>query len=69
MPTPPKICFEVFHRKFAYFSFLTFANSISSPSDKTPLDQSAWYGHLGICQLLVSSKADVNSSGQYAHTP
>jgi hypothetical protein len=49
----------MFYPKFVLFSFPTFRNSISSPSGDTPLMCSAFYGHLEICKLLVSSKADL----------
>ena len=69
----PLTCFlisSIVYRKFVYFSFLTFANSISSPSGWTALNFSAANGHLEVCELLVSSKCDVNSSDrEYAHTP
>jgi hypothetical protein len=55
----PLTFFEIVYRKFVCFSFLTFANSISSPSGITPLIFSAAYGHLEVCRLLVSSKADL----------
>ena len=61
---------NIVYRKFVYFSFLTFANSIFSPSGDTALIYSAMNGHVEVCKLLVSSKADVNSSDkEYAHTP
>ncbi len=60
----------MFYQKFVLFSFPTFRNSISSPSGNTALMDSACYGRLEVCELLVSSKCDVNSSDQlYAHTP
>ena len=67
----PLTFFEIFYRKFVCFSFLTFANSISSPSGVTPLIRSACHAHLEICRLLISSKSDVNAStNRYAtHTP
>ena len=55
----PLTFFEIVYLKFVCFSFLTFANSISSPSGATPLIRSAYYGHLEICRLLISSKADL----------
>ena len=55
----PLTFFEIVYRKFVCFSFLTFANSISSPSGSTPLILSAYWGYLEICKLLVSSKADL----------
>jgi ankyrin repeat protein len=56
--------------KFVCFSFFIFANSIASPSGDTPLILSARVGDLEVCQLLISSKADVNARGkEYAtHT-
>ncbi len=60
----------MFYHKIVLFSFPTFRNSISSPRGTTALINSADKGHLEICRLLVSSKADVNSSRKtYAHTP
>jgi hypothetical protein len=69
----PLTCFlisSIVYRKFVFFSFLTFANSISSPSGRTVLMASAARGQLEVCKKLVSSKCDVNfSSREYAHTP
>ena len=55
---------NIVYRKFVYFSFLIFANSIFSPSGDTALAKAAWKGHVEVCKLLVSSKADVNSSSK-----
>ena len=49
----------MFYQKFVLFSFPTFRNSISSPSGDTALMYSAAQGHLEVCKLLVSSKADL----------
>jgi ankyrin repeat protein len=49
----------MFYQKFDLFSFPTFRNSISSPSGYTALMNSARKGHLEVCKLLVSSKADL----------
>jgi ankyrin repeat protein len=66
----PNLLLKCFYQKFVLFSFPTFRNSISSPSGRTALMDSAHNGHLEVCELLVSSKCDVNSSSQmYAHTP
>ena len=55
----PNLFFEMFYQKFVLFSFPTFRNSISSPSGSTALMNSAFEGHLEVCKLLVSSKADL----------
>jgi ankyrin repeat protein len=50
--------------------FLTDSTGIIKNDKKgdTALIRSARYGHFEICEFLVSSKADVNSSGQYGLT-
>jgi hypothetical protein len=58
---------NIVYRKFVYFSFLIFANNsifFFSPSGRTPLIWSAMKGHVEVCKLLVSSKADVHSSNK-----
>ena len=54
----------LFHRFCFCFSFLSFADSMISPSGNTALILSADKGHLEVCKLLISAKSDLNACNQ-----